>query len=112
MKLTKKELLERFAQSDAVMDEVYQWTGKVQHFTEDGPHGDFVSFLGGIEEALLDDEYEYECDFYTMNEAEYNGSIMASFSPQSDFEEEYGDKNATVFVVVVDYLEDHLLNRR
>ncbi len=107
MKLTKKELLERFAQSGAVMDEVYQWTGKVQHFTEDGPHGDFVSYLGSIEEALLDEEHEYECDFWTMNETEYNDSIMAPFTQKSDFD----DKNAKIFVVAVDYLEDHLLNQ-
>lgn len=112
MKFTKKELWEKFVQSGAVMDEVYQWTGHVQSCTEDGPHGDYVTFLGGIEEVLLDDEHEYECDFWTMNETEFNGSIMAPFTLQSDFGEEYDDKNAKVFVVVVDYLEEHLLNRR
>lgn len=112
MKLTKKELLEEFIQSDAAVDEVYQWTGKVQHFTEDGPHGDFVSFLGEIEEALLDDEHEYECDFWTMNETEYNGSIMAPFSPKCNFDVEFDDSKAKVFVVVVDYLEEYLNDNR
>lgn len=110
MKLTKKELLEKFAQSGAVENEVYQWNGNVQPCTEDGPHGEFVSYLGEINEALLDDEHEYEVDFWTMDEAEYNGSIMAPFSPGCDFELEFDDKDAKIFVVVVGHQEDHLLN--
>lgn len=107
MKATKKELLEMFAQSGAVDNEVYQWDAEVKHYTNDGPHGEFVTFLGDINESLTNDEHEYECEVWTMNEAEYNGSIMAPFSQRCEF----NGKDAKIFVVVADYLEEHLNKR-
>lgn len=111
MKATKKELLEMFAQSGAVDNEVYQWDAEVKHYTNDGPHGEFVTFLGDINESLTNDEHEYKCEFWTMNEAEYNGSIMAPFEASS-FADEYEDENAKVFIVAINHIEDCLKNNR
>lgn len=112
MKFTKKELLEEFIQSDAAVDEVYQWNSNVKRYTQDGPHGDFVKILGDINDSLLNDEHKYEVDFWTMDEAEYNNSIMAPFSPKCNFDVEFDDSKAKVFVVVVDHLEEYLNDNR
>lgn len=89
MKMKVKELLKKEKYTDW---EVYQYTDRTHRV-----HTDFVRWIGDMDFEKLK-ELEVQ-DYYIMGEDEYNETIRAN-TDHEDFESAYGEKEATVLVII------------
>lgn len=71
------------------------------------PHTDNVESLDVDFDSLVD---EIDCNYYEMTESDYNESLMANCDSTVDFDDEYGNKDAKVMVVVIN--ADHPFRKR
>lgn len=62
------------------------------------PHTDNVESIDIDFDGLKD---RVDCDYYEMDEEDYNESLMANCGDTVDFEDVYGSSNAKVMVVVL-----------
>ena len=93
MKYTKKELSEIARQAADV--EIYIAKTDQAMFN---PHTDTIEST----ELTLDDiPGEVECNYYLMDQNDYNHSILANSSETASFSDWYGDKFAKVMVVIL-----------
>lgn len=63
----------------------------------DKPHTDTVKFVDLAFGQLHD---EIDCEYYVMDEEQYNNTICANCE-QADFDEYFDDKNAQVLVILI-----------
>lgn len=96
-----KEFLEKYYDNDYTNYEIYAYNSA----TYERLHSDFIKWIEpdnkGINKKLK------KIDWYSMDEEEYHDTIEANVYPQTDFEDEYGDKNAKMLIIVISY-EDYL----
>lgn len=65
-------------------------------------HSDFIKNVDGV--YSFDTYKDIEADnFYIMDEEEYNNTICANSSVYADFDSWYGNKEAKILVIMLDY---------
>ncbi len=92
--MTIKELLDKY-DGQYVDYEVYCRVGKIGHSR--------IFHTDTIEEILeggYRDTWEI-LDYELMNEQDYDTSVLANASPEADFAEWYGDKEAKLLCILV-----------
>ena len=88
--------------------EIANGCAAVEFYTSDTmsyPHTDNVESLDVDFDSLAD---EVNCSYYEMSESDYNESLMANCDSTVDFEDEYGNKDAKVLVVVINANSEYL----
>lgn len=68
------------------------------------PHTDTVKFVDLAFSQLHD---EIDCEYYVMNEEQYNNTICANCE-RADFDEYFDDKNANVLVILINENSNYL----
>lgn len=97
--MKKEELFTMMASGNYVAVEIYRSTDSRNEL-----HTDFIKH----ECESLDDlpnNYDFACEVYELDQDEYNDTILANACESADFRDWYGDADALVLAVLIDYNE-------
>lgn len=99
MKTTKKQLISEYQDGNYAAVEIYRSTDNRNEL-----HTDYIKHeCESLDE--LPDNYDIACEVYELDQDEYNNTILANTCQTADFKAWYGDPDAIVLVVLIDYDE-------
>lgn len=101
MKTTKKQLISEYQDGNYAAVEIYRSTDKRNEL-----HSDYMKHECETLDELPDD-YDIACEVYELDQDEYNNTILANACQTADFKAWYGDPDAIVLVILIDYDELH-----
>ena len=97
--MKKEELIKMMESGRYAAVEIYRSTSRRNEL-----HTDYIKHECDTLNQLPDN-YEINCDWFELDQDDYNDTILANTCDSADFQKQYGDADALVFVVLIGYDE-------